>query len=83
MAKAKCPVFVSSAEQSLYLEPSVDAKHILDDMAHLPGNQKRLWISSAPEEGGLQAKVGAFGLAAQRTVQFLDEQLGMRRESLD
>ena len=83
LAKVKCPVFVSSAGQSLYLEPSVDAKHILDDMAHLSENQKELWISSAPEEGGLQAKVGAFGLAAQRTVQFLDEQLGMRRKSLD
>ncbi|KAJ5956428.1 hypothetical protein N7501_010707 [Penicillium viridicatum] len=82
LAKVKCPVFVSSAGQSLYLEPSVDAKHILQDLAHLPESQKKLWTSSAPEEGGLQAKVGSFGLAAQRTVQFLDEQFGIQREPL-
>ncbi|GKZ85688.1 hypothetical protein AnigIFM56816_011659 [Aspergillus niger] len=83
LAKVKCPVLVSSAGQSLYLEPSVDATHILEDLAHLPENQKSLWVASAPEEGGLQAKVGAFGLAAQRIIQFLDEQLDMKRASLN
>ncbi|RYP71906.1 hypothetical protein DL771_004509 [Monosporascus sp. 5C6A] len=81
--KVRCPVLVSSATQSLYLEPSVDARRILDDLAHVPAGKKRLWVASEPEDGGLQAKVGAFGLYAQRMIQFLDEHFGIEREALD
>jgi len=80
LEKVKCPVLVSSATQSLYLEPSVDAQRILDELAHLPAGHKRLWVASEPEDGGLQAKVGAFGLYAQRMVQFLDEHFGIERD---
>jgi pimeloyl-ACP methyl ester carboxylesterase len=80
LEKVQCPVLVSSATQSLYLEPSVDAQRILDELAHLPAGHKRLWVASEPEDGGLQAKVGAFGLYAQRMVQFLDEHFGIERD---
>jgi pimeloyl-ACP methyl ester carboxylesterase len=80
LEKVQCPVLVSSATQSLYLEPSVDAQRILDELAHLPASHKRLWVASEPEDGGLQAKVGAFGLYAQRMVQFLDEHFGIERD---
>lgn len=82
LEKVQCPVLVSSATQSLYLEPSVDARRILGDLAHLPESKKRLWVASEPEDGGLQAKVGAFSLYAQRTIQFLDEHFGVERSEL-
>lgn len=82
LEKVRCPVLVSSATQSLYLEPSVDARRILDDLADLPEENKRLWVASEPEDGGLQAKVGAFGLYAQRMLQFLDEHFGIERDML-
>ncbi|KAI1820162.1 alpha/beta hydrolase [Xylaria intraflava] len=83
LEKVRCPVLVSSATQSLYLEPSIDAQRILDDLAHLPAGKKRLWVANEPEDGGLQAKVGAFGLYAQRMIQFLDEHFGIERDGLD
>ncbi|KAL3420418.1 alpha/beta hydrolase [Phlyctema vagabunda] len=83
LEKVRCPVLVSSATQSLYLEPSVDAQHILRDLVHLPDAHKRLWVANEPEDGGLQAKVGAFGLYAQRTLQFLDEHFGIERDMLE
>ena len=82
LKQVRCPVLVSSAASSLYLKPSVDAQRVLDDLDHLPSSKKRLWLASEPEDGGLQAKVGAFGLSAQRTVQFLDEHFGIDRKVL-
>lgn len=76
------PVLVSSVTQPLYLEPSVDAGRMLSDLAHLPESKKRLWVASEPEDGGLIAKIGAFSLYAQHTIQFLDEHFGVKRSEL-
>ncbi|RYP46670.1 hypothetical protein DL769_011376 [Monosporascus sp. CRB-8-3] len=77
------PVLVGSATQSLCLEPSVDSQRILDDLIYPPAGKKRLRVASEPENGGLQPKVGAFGLYAQRMNRFLDEHFGIERDALD
>ncbi|KAH8596200.1 hypothetical protein B0O99DRAFT_621252 [Bisporella sp. PMI_857] len=35
-------------------------------LKHLEENQRRVWLPSAPGDGGLQTKVGAFGLSCKR-----------------
>jgi pimeloyl-ACP methyl ester carboxylesterase len=77
--RVRCPVLVSGAAQSLYLEPGTDVAKVLGALEHLNENQKKIWIAKDPEEGGLQAKIGAISLLAQRTFEFLDEHLGTER----
>ena len=76
----KCPVLVSGASESLYLEPERDVNAVLQGLKHLPEHQKRAWIANTPEGGALQAKIGAIGLSAQRTFQFLDEHFDVQRD---
>ncbi|KAI0490979.1 Alpha/Beta hydrolase protein [Xylaria cf. heliscus] len=72
----KCPVYVTGAANSLYLDLShhtgMVAQNLLD-------SQKTIWVSTTPGEGSLQAKMGALGLCNQRTFQFLDRELGIVR----
>ncbi|KAL9130697.1 MAG: hypothetical protein Q9217_001176 [Psora testacea] len=79
--RVKCPVFVSGAAHSIYFRPEISTTKIFDKLKHLRSRQKELWIPKAPEEGGLQAKCGAWGLATQKSFHFLDEQLGIQRQS--
>jgi alpha-beta hydrolase superfamily lysophospholipase len=76
LARVKCPVLVSSAGQSLYLKPGTDARRVYDGLSEIPARNKSVWSASKPEEGGLQAKIGAIGLCAQRTFSFLNQHLG-------
>jgi pimeloyl-ACP methyl ester carboxylesterase len=80
--RVKCPVFVSAAAHSIYFDADVDTMKVYNSLKHLGENQKEVWRPSNPGEGGLQAKVGAFGLSLQKTFQFIDEQLGIVRPEL-
>jgi hypothetical protein len=80
--KVQCPVLVSGATQSLYLEPESDVLRVFDALEHLGDNHREIWIASTPEEGGLQAKIGAIALLVQRTFRFLDKHLNVEREPL-
>lgn len=51
---------------------------IYRELEHL-GVKRRLWLASTPEEGGLQAKVGAFGLVNNKAFGFLDEVFDIKR----
>nr|A0A1W5T1Y7.1 RecName: Full=Hydrolyase poxO; AltName: Full=Oxaleimides biosynthesis cluster protein O [Penicillium oxalicum]ARF05989.1 PoxO [Penicillium oxalicum] len=77
--QVKCPVLVSGATQSLYLEPESDVLRVFDALAHLGDERREIWIARSPEEGGLQAKIGAIGLVVQRTFRFLDQHLNVTR----
>ncbi|KAI9776751.1 MAG: hypothetical protein M1839_009395 [Geoglossum umbratile] len=80
LARVKCPVLVSSAGQSLYLQPGTDAKLIYDALDQVPDENKSVWVATKPEEGGLQAKIGAISLSAQKTFEFLNRNFGMDYE---
>lgn len=80
--RVKCPMFISGAAHSIYFKPEVGTTKIYDKLTHLREDQKELWIPSVPGEGGLQAKVGAFGLSQQRTFKFLDKHFGIERPHL-
>lgn len=76
LSRVRCPVLVSSAGQSLYLKPGTDARRVYDGLSQLTLANKCVWSASKPEEGGLQAKIGAISLCAQRTFSFLNRHLG-------
>ncbi|CRK30780.1 hypothetical protein BN1708_015866 [Verticillium longisporum] len=79
----KCPVLVSGAGQSLYFKTLGDTtKQIQTELVNVPESEKVVWFSEEPGEGGIQAKIGAFGLAHMRTFAFLDKKFGIQRQAL-
>lgn len=81
LSKVRCPVFVSGASNSLYLDVSDHTKAVYDGLVHLKeGVDKEVWVAEVPGEGGLQAKVGALALSNQRVFAFLDRHFGINRE---
>ncbi|PKS11760.1 hypothetical protein jhhlp_001749 [Lomentospora prolificans] len=83
LSKVRCPVFVSGASNSLYLDVSDHTKAVYNGLTNLKmGVDKELWVAEIPGEGGLQAKVGALALSNQRVFRFLDKHFGIIREDL-
>ncbi|CAO1598304.1 hypothetical protein XANCAGTX0491_002074 [Xanthoria calcicola] len=82
--RVKCPVLVSGAASSLYVNAdhhSMRAYNALTGLKERKGD-KQIWMSPSPGQGALQAKMGAMQLANQRTFRFLDEKLGVKRKEL-
>lgn len=82
--RVKCPVLVSGAASSLYVNAdhhSMRAYNALTGLKESKGD-KQIWMSPSPGQGALQAKMGAMQLANQRTFRFLDEKLGIKRKEL-
>ncbi|KAK7749849.1 hypothetical protein SLS53_000430 [Cytospora paraplurivora] len=79
LAKVKCPVFLTGARYSLYCLPEVSTERIYRELVNVPDEQKIKWIAQDMGEGGLQSKVGAFGVLAQKTFAFLDNMFGIDR----
>ncbi|KAI9708168.1 MAG: hypothetical protein M1820_004122 [Bogoriella megaspora] len=82
LKNVRCPVLVSGAGKSLYFDTEEHTVRVSADLKHLDERQRRVWIPSKPEEGGLQAKMGAFGLANTRAYDFLDDVFGINRTLL-
>ena len=82
--KVNCPVLVSGAASSLYLNADHHTMRAYNALTHLSESKgdKQVWMSASPGQGALQAKMGAMQLANQRTFRFLDEKLGIDRTSL-
>lgn len=78
LKKVICPVLVTDAEYSIYCNTEDHAKKIYKELEHL-GSNRRIWLASTPEEEGLQAKIGASGLANNKTFAFLDEIFNIER----
>lgn len=75
LQQVKCPVLVSGAAASLYFDPEISVKRIYRALDHLGESQKECWIASTIEEGGLQAKIGAFELGNYRIFNWCDRHL--------
>ncbi|KAI2635279.1 Alpha/Beta hydrolase protein [Xylaria nigripes] len=77
LSRVKCPVFVTGASDSLYLDLNDHTGMVLKN---LRDSQKNSWISTTPSDGSLQAKMGALGMCNQRAFEFLDREFGMKRD---
>lgn len=70
--KVKCPVFVTGARFSLYCQPEISTMRIYNELVNVPEDKKVAWVGEDAGEGGLQSKVGAFGVLNQKAFAFLD-----------
>lgn len=83
LQRVKCPVLVSGAAESLYLDASHHTMRVYNGLTGLQEHEKECWMSQSPGQGSLQAKIGALQLANQRTFRFLDDKLGIKRPQLE
>ncbi|KAK3296552.1 uncharacterized protein B0H64DRAFT_417903 [Chaetomium fimeti] len=74
--RINCPVLVSGAADSLYLDAEDHTAVLFRGLTH---PAKEIWVARKPGEGSLQAKVGAMALCNQRAFLFLDSQFGIKR----
>ena len=84
LRRVKCPVLVSGAARSLYVNAdhhAIRAYNALTGRKESKG-EMQIWMSPSPGQGALQAKMGAMQLANQRTFKFLDEKRGIKRKEL-
>jgi hypothetical protein len=77
LSRVKCPVFVTGAKFSLYCQPEVSTERIYRELVNAP--EKVKWIADNAGYGGLQSKVGAFGVLTQKAFAFLDKTFDIKR----
>ncbi|KAL5355553.1 Alpha/Beta hydrolase protein [Aspergillus floccosus] len=82
LSRVTCPVLLSGAGKSLYLDVDNHTKRCYDALVNVAERNKQLWIPESEGQGSLQAKMGAFRLCNQKTYRFLDECFGVCRSSL-
>lgn len=80
--RISCPVFITGAARTIYASPALSTTRIYKLLTRVPESQKDVWIPENSGQGGLTAKVGAWGLLAQRTFVFLDKCFDIEREGL-
>ena len=77
--RIKCPVLVTGAGQSLYFKVRNTTQRIYDRLVNVRPEDKEIWLPMEGGLGGLQAKIGAFGMAQMKTFAFLDQKFGIKR----
>ncbi|TLD07195.1 hypothetical protein PgNI_10619 [Pyricularia grisea] len=83
LSEVRCPVFLSGAGKSLYLDVDSHTRRCYDGLTGVAAKDKELWVPESEGQGSLQAKMGALALCNQKTFQFLDKVLGVQRVPLD
>lgn len=78
--KVKCPVMVTGAAASIYAKPEISTCRIFNNLVNIPEGQKMQWIATDAGEGGLQSKVGSFGILTQKTYAWLDKMFKIDRK---
>lgn len=82
LSKVECPVLLSGAGKSIYLDVDSHTKRCYDALTALDPKDKVIWVPESEGQGSLQAKMGAFALCNQKTYNFLDKAFGITREPL-
>lgn len=82
LSRVRCPVLLSGAGKSLYLDVDNHTRRCYDGLTNVEAKDKQIWVPASEGQGSLQAKMGAFALCNQRTYRFLDEAFGIVREML-
>jgi Esterase FrsA-like len=77
--RVNCPVFVTGAGRTIYASAETSTVRIHNSLIKVAESRKEVWVPKEAADGGLTAKVGAWALLAQKSFQFLDKQLGIKR----
>lgn len=83
LSRVRCPVFLSGAGKSLYLDADSHTRRCYDGLTAVAPKDKEIWLPESEGQGSLQAKMGALALCNQKTYHFLDKVLGIKRAPLD
>ena len=75
-----CPVLITGAARTIYASAESSTTLISRLLTRVPEIDKMIWIPEQPGQGGLTGKVGAWGLLAQRTFEFLDSHFDVKRK---
>ena len=75
-----CPVLVTGAARTIYASAESSTARIHRQLTRIHETDKEVWIPEEAGQGGLTGKVGAWGLLAQRTFDFLDSRFNVKRE---
>ena len=78
LSKVNCPVMVTCAADTLYFTPELSTDLIWKGLEHL-GDKRTMWVAKGVGQGGLQAKIGAMGIAHQKMFSWLDDQFDIKR----
>lgn len=73
----RCPVMLTGASQSLYATAQDGTVAVAQALTQV--SLVEVWIPNDIGNGGMTGKVGAWALLAQKTFQFLDEHLDVKR----
>ncbi|KAK7979610.1 hypothetical protein PG989_012067 [Apiospora arundinis] len=82
LSHVTCPVLVSGAGASLYMDVNSHTRRCYEGLTSVPDRDKEIWVPNSEGRGSLQAKMGALALCNQQTYQFLDRALGIIRKPL-
>ncbi|KAI0096616.1 alpha/beta-hydrolase [Nemania sp. FL0031] len=82
LARVECPVLLSGAGKSLYLDVDNHTRRCYDALTSVAEEDKEIWVPHSEGQGSLQAKMGAFALCNQKTYRFLDKAFGIQRNPL-
>lgn len=80
LSKVTCPVLVSGAGESIYLDVNDHTRRCYEALTTVPGINKEVWVPLSEGQGSIQAKMGAMALCNQKTYQFLDKAFGVARK---
>lgn len=81
LGRITCPVFITGAARTIYATAESSTERIYKLLGRVTENDKDVWIPEQSGQGGLTGKVGAWGLLAQRTFEFLDSRFDVKREA--
>ncbi|KAI0109878.1 alpha/beta-hydrolase [Daldinia grandis] len=82
LARVTCPVLLSGAGKSLYLDVNHHTRRCFEALENVPEMKKEVWVPTSEGQGSVQAKMGAMALCNQKTYQFLDKAFGVVRKPL-
>jgi hypothetical protein len=84
LEKVTCPVFLTGPGKGREMYASADDStlKIQKMLSGVPNSKKEVWVPEEEAEGGLTAKIGAWALLAQKTFEFLDKHLEVKRKEL-
>ncbi|KAI4136920.1 MAG: hypothetical protein L6R39_007561 [Caloplaca ligustica] len=80
--RVSCPVFITGAAETIYASAESSTTLIYNMLTRIPESDKDIWIPEHTGQGGLTGKVGAWGMLAQLTFEFLDRHFDVKRVPL-
>lgn len=75
----RCPVLLTGASRSLYASAQDGTVAVAQALKQVPEPSLEVWIPEDIGNGGMTGKVGAWALLAQKSFQFLDKHLEVKR----